>query len=170
MLWCLTSINREYSPNTIALLGCICSRWNMSCRLLAPEGSAFFWSSCFAAPRLLPCCPQLAEVKPCPKYPCTPSESYLGFIAAISFTCAVRGQDRKSRNCPSLAAVSKCMSQPGTRGTNCRAVSLHPWWKNLVGNQGQSGLTIPITTDPAVVKTLSHCWDALTWIVSSPPT
>lgn len=129
MLWSLTSINRDYSPNTIALLGCIWSRRNMSCCLLAPEGSAFFRSSCFAAPRLLPCCPQLAEVKPCPKYPCTPSESNLGFIAAISFTCAVWGQDRKSRNCLSLAEVSKCLSQPGTRGTNFRAVSLHPWWK-----------------------------------------
>lgn len=97
----------------------------------------------FTVPRLLPCCPQLVQVKPCLKCPCTPSESNLGCIAAILIPCVIWGLDRKTRNCLSLAAVPKGISQPGMMGTSCKTVPFHPWWENAVGNQGQSAWQYP---------------------------
>lgn len=97
-------------------IGCLWLRWNLLCCVSAPEKSDFFWSIWFIAPRLLPCCPQLVQVKPCPKCPCTPSESNLGCIEAVLFPCVIWGLDSKIRNCPSLArAILKSMSQPGMR-------------------------------------------------------
>lgn len=108
------------------------------CRVLAPEGSAFFWSSCFAAPRLLPCCSQLAEVKPCPKCPCIPSESNLGFIAAILFPSAIWGQGRRTRNCPSLGAVP-CACRSRVWGGPAAGLSLSiPGEKTQLGRKDRT--------------------------------
>lgn len=129
----ITYFNKQGEFTKYHCTGCLWSRWNLLCCVLAPQESHFFWSVWFAAPRLLLCCPQLVQVKPYPKCPCTPSESNLGFTAAILFLCVIWGLDRKTRNCPSPAAVPKCTSQPGMRGTSCKAVTFHPWGEMQLG-------------------------------------